>query len=446
MNEENKNLNNHGDFPYNLVPDVNFFLYPPMKSITKGEKFSLKEKLELDHSMSEDSLFTIYISIPYCRSRCNSCCCFRGFLPICEDKDAFLNDYLDCLIRQIHEYASTVRFSSARCGAIYIGGGTASVLSPYHVDRLIRALKEYFNIVPGVEINLEGNPLDFSSKDYLRKVKKSGVTRLSIGYQSSQNKILEALNTSHRADSSLAAVKNALATGFDTVNVDLLYNVPGQTAEEWYADVQTLLNLGPQSISPGDYVVFPGSKAEEFVAFGSLKKQHDMHTAYKWYLWTCKQLEQYNYFEQVRGIFCHPGHQQQYVLLSCNKSCEIIGLGAGAFAFINGYQFQITKKTELYKEQIRNSLFFEADRLSRRSTHQNLMERYIIHNFYSAVLYRKDFYCRFGQDPLAIFPQVFSKLEKYDLVTIDDEVVRLTSLGKKWRRNIYYEFHSPEFK
>jgi len=74
------------------------------------------------------------------------------------------------------------------------------------------------------------------------------------------------------------------------------------------------------------------------------------------------------------------------------------------------------------------------------------MERYIIHNFYSAVLNRQDFSHRFGQDPLAIFPQVFSKLEKHDLVTIDDEEIKLTSLGKKWRRNIYYEFHSPEFK
>lgn len=447
MNEDIQKLVAHKDFLYHSVPDINFFIYPPMKPVIPNESLSVKGNLALDQPRLDSSLFAIYVSIPYCRSKCNSCCCFRGLLPAHVDKDSFLDDYLDCLISQIQAYSATVCFSSAQCGAVYIGGGTASVLAPYHVDFLIRILRESFNMVPNVEINLEGNPIDFSSMEYLQQLKKSGVTRLSIGYQSSQNKILKTLNTPHSAGASLVSVKNALATGFDTVNVDLLYNVPGETAEEWHYDLQTLLDLGPQNISLGDYVVFPGSKAEELISSGALEDQHDIHKAYEWYIWACEQLlEQNNYAELVRGIFCKPGHQQQYVFLSCNKSCEIIGLGAGAFSFINGYQFQNTSKTELYKEQVRSGLFFEADRLSRQATDQNLMERYIIHNFYSAFLNRQDFYHRFGQDPLTIFPQIFSKLENHSLVIIDGEEIRLTKLGKKWRRNIYYEFHSLEFK
>ena len=435
---------NH-DFHYKSEPKINFFLYPPMKPVTCTESISLKEKLSLDGKMKYDSLFTIYISVPYCRTRCHSCGCFRGFLPECEDKESFLNDYLDCLIRQIKEYSATVRFSTAKCGAIYIGGGTASVFNSCQIDILIKTLKESFNMMPDVEINLEGNPIDFNS-DYLQHVRDSGVTRLSVGFQSGQNPILEALNTSHRAEVGIKAVKDAIATGFHTVNVDLLYNVPGQTFEQWSEDLQTLIEYGPQSISPGDYVVFEGSKAEQLINTGLLKEQHNVDTVNEWYRWACEKLEANKYFEHVRGIFTKSGHEQQYVTLSCNKSCEILGLGAGAFSFINGYQFRITNSSELYEEQIKCGRFFEADSVSVQSNEKNFMERYIIHNFYSESLNRKEFNKRFSKDPLEVFSEVFAKLQKYSLVSVNDDEVRLTQLGKKWRRSVYYEFHSPEFR
>lgn len=445
MNCEIRQPYENYDFPYKSEPKINFFLYPPMKPVTLDESVSLKEKLALDTEMKYDPLFTIYISVPYCRARCHSCACFRGFLPECEDKESFLNDYLDCLVRQIKGYSATVRFSSAKCGAIYIGGGTASVFAPYQVDVLIKAIKESFNMVPDVEINLEGNPVDFTA-DYLQQVRGSGVTRLSVGFQSGQDPVLKALNTSHGAEIGIKAVKNAIAAGFRTVNVDLLYNVPGQTFDQWKEDLQAVIGYGPQNISPGDYVVFPGSKAELLINAGLLKEQHGVDTVNEWYRWTCNKLEESGYYEQVRGIFVKPGHEQQYVMLSCNKSCEILGLGAGAFSFINGYQFRLTNSSELYKEQIKNGRFFEADSVSVQANEKNFMERYIMHNFYSESVNRSEFNKRFGKDPLDVFPEIFAKLQKYALVSVNDHEVRLTQLGKKWRRSVYYEFHSPEFK
>lgn len=445
MNSKIKqSYNNHG-FPYKSEPKINFFLYPPMKSVTSGDSISLKDKLSLHQRMKYNPLFTIYISVPYCRKRCYSCGCFRGLLPDYKDKDSFLDNYLNCLIHQIKEYSATVRFSTAKCGAVYIGGGTASVFSPSHIDRLIKALQESFNMIPDVELNLEGNPIDFNS-EYLQRVKNSGITRLSIGFQSGQNSVLEALNTSHKADIGIKAVKDAITTGFPTVNVDLLYNVPGQTFEQWKEDLQTVIDYGPQNISPGDYMVYPGSKAEQLINTGYLKKQHNVDTINEWYRWSCMTLQENNYYEQVRGIFTKPGHEQQYVMLSCNKGCEILGLGSGAFSFINGYQFRITYSSELYKKQIESGQFFEADSVSVQASVKNFMERYIIHNFYSEVLNFKDFYQRFRQDPLKVFPEVFARLQKHSLISISKDEVRFTQLGKKWRRSVYYEFHSPEFK
>lgn len=442
---KDKIRDNKSEFPYKEEPKVNFFYYPPMKDLEGGKSISIKEDLHLEQKMKYTSLFSIYISIPYCRTRCNSCGCFRGFLPKCENQEAFTEEYVECLIRQIHGYSDTLRFRNATCTAVYIGGGTASVLSHRQVKRLIDEINKSFQVVPDMEINLEGNPIDFN-REYLEKVKEYGVTRISIGYQSGIPSVLKALNTSHTAEIGNKAVENALATGFHTVNVDLLYNVPGQTFEQWKEDLQRIIAYSPQNISAGDYMVYEGSAADGLIKSGALPKQHDVDVVNQWYRYTCLLLNENGYYERVRGIFAKEGHVQQYVQISCNESTDIIGLGSGACGFINGYQFRVTNSSELYKKQIMEGKLFETDSVSVHATERMFMERYIMHNFYSEVVKINDFIKRFGSNPLEVFKDIFDKLLHYQLIEVDDSEIRLTDLGKKWRRSVYYEFHEPQFK
>lgn len=427
--------------PYNSVPAINFFLYPPIAPVADGRTRSLDQDLGLDQTSSSDAVFVVYVSVPYCRNRCHSCCCFRGLLPGPGDGEQVVRDYVESLVRQIRACGATPRFSSRKCGAVYIGGGTASVLSAAQVDRLISALTSSFSLTDGFEMNLEINPVD-GAPEYLSSVRKSGVTRLSIGYQSSQQAVLKALNTAHRSADSLAAARNALSAGFECLNLDLLYNVPGQTCAKWQEDLRIVLEMRPENISVGDYVVFPGSRAEQLIRAGCLPKQLPIDEAYEWYLWSCQELEHEGYREQVRGIHCIEGKQQKYVHLSCNESSEIIGVGAGAFGFINRYQFRVTSDSETYRSQIREGRFFEADGASPQASQRNLMERYIIHNLYSAEIDRPKFRLRFGEDPWMAFPEVFDSLRTHSLVQCDDRRIWLTATGKKWRKNVYHEFYS----
>lgn len=434
------------DWPHRQLADINFYQYPPPKPATLAEKLSLAEKLALDQSVAGDSLFTIFVSIPYCRSQCYSCRFFKRLLPFHVDRYGLLNDYLDCLDIQIKKYAATVRFSSAHCGALYIGGGTATLLAPDQVDRLIYTISESFAMDPNVEITLEGNPREFT-REYLQQVKESGVTRVSIGVQSYRHTILrKTLNFPHDGNASWEAVRNAVAVGFDTVNVDLLYRLPGQTIEHWHYDLQTTLDFEPDNTTIYSYVVYPGSAAEELIARGYLRQPIDLDTAHEWYLWASKELEQRGYDEQGKGKFCKPGHPQRYRVLSYKNCCEIIGLGAGAYSFINGYQFNVSGEAGIYEKQVCSGLFPVVDNLSVQATKRNIMERYVIFNYLFSSLNRQDFYHRFGQDPLTVFPNIFSKLEKYNLVAINDQEIKLTDLGKKWVRNILYDFYSDTFK
>ncbi len=433
------------DAPYHQQPHVDFFLYPPLHPITSEERLSLAEKLALDRPMALDCLFTIFVSIPYCRSRCHSCHFFKGLLPPHADQYTFLGDYLDCLEIQIQKYANTVRFSTAQCGAIYLGGGTASLLGADQVDRLLGTLRHSFVIAPEAEITLEGNPHDFSL-GYLQQVKTSGVTRLSIGTQSFQDSILKAVGSSHNGSTSYEAVENAIAVGFETINVDFLYKLPGQTRTDWQRDLQTAIDFAPNSITVYAYVIHPGTTAERLVADGRLEQPVDQGTEHEWYLWTSDYLAQHGYVEAMKGYFSKPGHEKRYGTLNYKAGWEYIGLGSGAYSFVNRYQFSACHEAELYKTQVRQGLFPVADHLSVQGTDRNMMERYIILNYFFSSLNRQSFSRRFGVDPLIAFPEAFSKLEKYDLVTLSDEKIELTSLGKKWRENVLYEFYSEAFK
>jgi oxygen-independent coproporphyrinogen-3 oxidase len=433
------------DFPYHQTVSANLFLYPPPKPVSPAEKLALAEKLGLEEPMSQTPLFTVFASIPYCRSRCHSCHFFKGLLPRGVDRYALLNDYLDCLETQIQKYAATVRFSSARCGAVYLGGGTASLLAADQVDRYLRTVRQSFVLAPNAEITLEGNPLDYSL-EYLQRARESGVTRLSLGIQSFQDAILKVVGTSHDGRASREAAKNACAVGFPTVNIDLLYKLPGQTIQDWSHDLQTALDFEPESITFYAYVIHTGSAAEQLVAKGRLEKPINMDEEQKWYLWTSERLEQHGYVEKMKGYFSRPEHEKMYGVLNYQECCDYIGLGTESYSFINGYQFHPDNDTEHYKEQVRQGLFPIVDYLSVPTTHQNTMERYVMFNFFSSSLSRQTFFQRFGQDPLDVFPQVFAKLEKHKLVVVCDQEIKLTALGKKWRENVLYEFYSDDLK
>ncbi len=433
------------DFPYRQPSAVNFFLYPPVKPATPTEKLFFAEKLALGEPMSWDRFFTIYVAIPYCRVRCHSCHFFKTLFPPDADRYALLNDYLDCLEIEIARYADTVRFSSAHCGALYLGGGTPSLLAADQVARLVRTIRESFAMIPSAEITLESNPFE-CSLDYLQRVQASGVTRLSLGIQSFRDVMLQAIGAPHNAQASYQAAQNARALGFHTINLDLLYRLPGQTKQDWANDLQTALSFEPQSITFYAYLIHAGSTAKKLIADGRLERPVTLKEGQEWYLWASEQLEKRGYVEKMRGYFTQPGHEKKYGVLNHRDCCEYIGLGVEAYSFINRYQFTTGVDVDLYKRQVRQGLFPVADYLSPQANDQNMMERYVIFNYFFSTLDRHEFSRRFNRDPRDVFPQVFAKLKKYGLVANDNHEIKLTALGKKWRKNIMYEFYSDDFR
>jgi oxygen-independent coproporphyrinogen-3 oxidase len=152
---------------------------------------------------------------------------------------------------------------------VYLGGGTPSVLTGEHLGRIMSRVRELFHVDMKAEVTIEANPddLDTSRFDMLRTV---GFNRLSIGVQSFHAQHLALMRRSHNADQAVEAITGAARHGFDNINMDLIYGLPGLTAAGWEENIQTTMGLPVQHISAYHLTYEPGTVFDHWRKKGRL--------------------------------------------------------------------------------------------------------------------------------------------------------------------------------
>lgn len=183
----------------------------------------------------------LYVHLPWCLKKC----------PYCDfnshEKNAAFNEprYLDALLADLESALPQVW--GRRVISVFIGGGTPSLFSPESIERLVAGVRARLPLEPGCEITLEANPGTFE-RERFRAFRAAGVTRLSVGVQSFDDRHLERIGRVHDSAQARAAVEEARAA-FDTFNIDLMYALPGQTPDELRADLDTALAFAPPHLS-----------------------------------------------------------------------------------------------------------------------------------------------------------------------------------------------------
>ena len=155
--------------------------------------------------------------------------------------------YVEALLTDLE--ADLALFQESRpVETIFMGGGTPSLFSAGAMQALLNGVAERLNLNPDCEITLEANPGSFESAKF-QAFRDVGINRLSIGIQSFNDKYLKKLGRVHNADEALKAIEIARKAGFDNLNLDLMFGLPGQTEAEALADIHTALSLNPTHIS-----------------------------------------------------------------------------------------------------------------------------------------------------------------------------------------------------
>jgi oxygen-independent coproporphyrinogen-3 oxidase len=209
-------------------------------------------------------MFSLYVHIPYCQRRCPYCD-FNAYAPGAWPEDR----YTDALLTEVREASEAPSWSGQEIGTIFFGGGTPSLFSPASVGRILAQTAACFPIVTDAEVTLEANP-GTVTLDALRGFRAAGVNRLSFGIQSLNDRHLVTLGRIHDGAAARAAVSLAREAGFDAINTDFMFGIPGQSLEEWAADLRAALALDPGHISAYNLTYEEGTAFHAWRAAGRI--------------------------------------------------------------------------------------------------------------------------------------------------------------------------------
>jgi oxygen-independent coproporphyrinogen-3 oxidase len=205
---------------------------------------------------------SLYMHLPFCESLCLFCACN---VIIRKDKSA-TPPYLSVLKKEIDHIASRVS-RDRQVAQFHWGGGTPTYLSPEQIEDLFLYTKERFNFAPDAEIGIEVDPR-VTSPAHMEIVREMGFNRLSMGIQDFKEDVQKAIHRIQPYEQTCDLIAIARELGFDSINVDLIYGLPYQTADSFAHTVEQIVSLSPDRIAMFSYAHVPWLKKQQgsFVA------------------------------------------------------------------------------------------------------------------------------------------------------------------------------------
>ncbi len=362
----------------------------------------------------------IYVHIPFCKSKCNYC----DFCSYVNNDPRVVDHYINSLILEAEDFAPQCK--GHQVNSIYIGGGTPSVLPIKQLTRIIDCIISLYDVHKNAEITVEVNPKTVTV-DYLKKMWKAGVNRLSIGLQSANNSELHALGRTHTYEEFEKTYKEARYVGFDNINIDVMYGIPGQTKASFNHTLDKVIGLEPEHIS------LYALKLEEGTPLFHLKDQltfPDDDTQYEMYCDAVRKLRHANIEPYEISNFSIDGYESVHNIKYWLAG-EYLGLGVAAHSYLNGERFAATKniKTfvyamELVKKKI--PLFVSYEKLTEKEAAK---EYFMLGMRLYEGIEKAEFVEKFGEQVANAYLEPLKDYVADGYVIIRDEVYSFTEKG-----------------
>ncbi|MEJ6548807.1 radical SAM family heme chaperone HemW [Corynebacterium sp. USCH3] len=213
-----------------------------------------------------DDRYGLYIHVPFCSTRCGYCD-FNTYTPG-ETGSSSMSTYLGSLEAEL-DLAAADWDRSGPPSTVFLGGGTPSLLGADGLTRVLRAVKRSLGLAPGAEVTTESNP-ESTSPAFFDSLLEAGYTRVSLGMQSAAGHVLKVLDRTHTPGRATEAAGEALAAGFEHVNLDLIYGTPTETDDDLRLTLDRVLSTGVDHVSAYSLIVEDGTAMARKVRKGLL--------------------------------------------------------------------------------------------------------------------------------------------------------------------------------
>jgi oxygen-independent coproporphyrinogen-3 oxidase len=285
----------------------------------------------------------VYIHIPFCTVKCGYCD-FNAYAGM----DALKSAYADAVVREIATLAPDMAKHTVT--SIAFGGGTPGEQPSDDIRRIVEAIRTAAPVAPDAEISLEANP-GTSNDSQFRGLREAGINRLSLGAQSFHEHELRFLDRIHSREAIGGSLRLARAAGIDSLNLDLIYGLPGSIVESWLESVRAAVALGPDHLSLYALTVEEDTPLAVLVATGSLLLPGPDEVADQ-YEAASELLESEGFEQYELSNWSRPGHASRH-----NRTYwfhgEYLGLGAGAHGFFEGVRYENIAHPRAYIEALR---------------------------------------------------------------------------------------------
>jgi oxygen-independent coproporphyrinogen-3 oxidase len=274
----------------------------------------------------------LYLHLPFCASRCGYC----DFVTVV-GRDGQHEAYVDALLAEL---ALEGDVHAPRLESVFLGGGTPTLTEPRSLARLLAALPL------AEEVTVEANP-ETITLELAALLREDGVTRVSLGAQSFQPRLLSVLERRARPDDVRRAFAVLREAGFDNVSLDLIYGIPGQTESDLEADLGEALALAPEHVSAYELEAKPGTRFTH--AHGhELARQAEAMESY--FERVVARLTEAGYRWYETANFCRAGKRdlRSRHNLAYWRGRDYLGLGIGAVSTIDGRRWRTTPRLGRY--------------------------------------------------------------------------------------------------
>ena len=273
----------------------------------------------------------IYVHVPFCLTRCGYCDfnAHAGLGHLAQRYARALRAEVDLGVTSLDQTSSRFR-AGERFGSVFLGGGTPTTIDPHELAGVLLHLRELLDVAPGAEVTTEANP-DTVDEAGLESLLAGGFTRLSMGVQSFDPSVLEALERVHTPASARRAYTAARSAGWSNVNLDLIYGANGETLGSWRHTLEETIALGPEHVSAYALTIESATPLGRKVASG-LSPAPDPDLQAEMFTLACELLGAAGYVHYEVSNWARPGLECRHNLVYWRRE-PYLGLGAGAHSF-----------------------------------------------------------------------------------------------------------------
>ncbi len=363
--------------------------------------------------------------IPFCEGRCSFC-----YFPVNCEKQIY-NSYIKALKKVMKAYSHSKYVKSSIFTELYVGGGSPSVLNEEQIIDVLGFCRTNFNLSKECVTKFTACTNGLSSKK-IQLLSKENVFQLDIGIQSFNEDFRKMLMLRDSGKDALSKLKEAKKNNL-CVSIDLLYNLPGQTLEQWEKDLKQALELEVESVDCYPLDLYSDTPLARRISSGQLPASGDYKKELQMYLKAYGLFKNHGYFPTCHNRFSRIKQDLE------PPSVEVVGSGAGFFmGHIGSFHYSDVEDVKQYITTVENQSFPIA-RLA-TLTQEEEMRKAMMMIYVRLPVNRDSFKEKFGKFPEEAFPKALEELTRKGLIKEENNEIRLSEKGDPWRFNIAWEF------